>query len=57
MGCSGPWVGVWEQTVGRCRGRWLNENLQLLAQWFYPEKELYPADDKPLGWSPTSSWS
>ena len=48
---------MWEQTVGRCRGRWLNENLQLLAQWFYPEKGLYPADDKPLGWSPTSSWS
>lgn len=34
---------------GRGRRRWLNENRELLAHWFYLKKGLYPAGDEALG--------
>jgi hypothetical protein len=40
---------VWAETVERGRRRWLTENRQLLAYWFYREKGLYPAGDEALG--------
>jgi hypothetical protein len=40
---------VWAQTVERGRRRWLTEHRDLLAQWFYLTKGLYPAGDEALG--------
>jgi len=39
---------VWAETVERGRRRWLTENRQLLAYWFYREKGLYPAGEESL---------
>lgn len=40
---------VWAETVERGRRRWMTENRQLLAYWFYRQKGLYPAGDEVLG--------
>ena len=40
---------VWAETVERGRRRWMTENRQLLAYWFYRQKGLYPAGDEALG--------
>ena len=39
---------TWAKTVEKGRHRWLNENRQLLASWFYLKKGLYPAGDEAL---------
>lgn len=46
---------VWADTVARGRERWLTENRQLLASWFYQTKGLFAAGDEALGRSLTSS--
>ena len=40
---------AWAKTVERGRRRWLTENRDLLARWFYLRKGLYPAGDEALG--------
>lgn len=40
---------VWAETVEQGRRRWLTENRQLLAYWFYREKGLCPVGDEALG--------
>lgn len=39
---------TWAKTMEKGRHRWLNENRQLLASWFYLKKGLYPAGDEAL---------
>ena len=40
---------VWAETVEQGRKRWLTEQRDLLAYWFYREKGLYPAGEEALG--------
>src|SRR5207249_1685383 len=40
---------VWAEIVEGGRNRWMTQNRQLLAYWFYREKGLYPAGDEALG--------
>jgi hypothetical protein len=46
---QGVHARVWAQTVQQGRERWLSEHRELLADWFYREKGLYPAGDEALG--------
>jgi len=40
---------AWAKAAEEGRRRWLTENRQLLAHWFYLRKGLYPAGDEALG--------